>query len=72
MLFCGIFASTLFVVSDVLGGVFWEGYTFTVQSISELSAIGAPTRPLIVPLNLLLNVLLILFGLGARACWRRR
>jgi hypothetical protein len=72
MLFCGIFASLFFVVSDVLGGLLWEGYSFTVQSISELSAIGAPTRPLVVPLNLFFNVLLILFGLGVWNASRKR
>ena len=64
MLFCGVLASTLFVVTDILAGMLWEGYSFTAQSISELSAIGASTRPLVFPMNLLYNVLLIVFGLG--------
>ncbi|MDQ4012322.1 MAG: DUF998 domain-containing protein, partial [Thermoproteota archaeon] len=41
----------------------WEGYSFTSQAISELSAIGAPTRPLVVTLGIIYDVLLIAFGL---------
>ena len=41
----------------------WEGYSFTSQAISELSAIGAPTRPFVVTLGIIYDVLLIAFGL---------
>lgn len=41
-----------------------EGYDFISQSVSELSAIGAPTRSLVVPLNLTYDTLMIAFGLG--------
>lgn len=72
MLICGVLASVLFIATDLLAGMLWEGYSFTVQSISELSAIGAPTRPLVVPLNLFFNALLILFGLGVWSASRKR
>jgi len=42
----------------------FEGYSFTSQSVSELSAIGAPTRTLWIPLGITCQVLMIAFGLG--------
>jgi hypothetical protein len=52
LLICGILSSLLYVGTDILAGTLWEGYSFTSQAVSELSAIGAPTRPLVVPLYL--------------------
>src|ERR671915_2300933 len=63
LLLCGILASLLYVATDILAGMLWEGYSFSSQAISELSAIGAPTRPLVVTLGLIYDVLLIAFGL---------
>lgn len=63
LLICGILASLIYVATDILAGMLWEGYSFTSQAISELSAIGAPTRPLVVTLGIIYDVLLIAFGL---------
>ena len=52
LLICGILASLLWIGTDIVAGVLWEGYSFVDQAVSELSAIGAPTRPLVVPLLL--------------------
>jgi hypothetical protein len=62
LLICGVLASLLYVVTDILAGMIWEGYSFSSQAISELSAIDAPTRPLVVTLGLIYDVLLIAFG----------
>ncbi len=64
LLICGLLASLLAIGTDVLGGILWEGYSSASQSISELSAIGAPTRFIVLPLNILYNAFLIAFGLG--------
>jgi len=64
LLICGILSSLLYVGTDILAGTLWEGYSFISRSISELSAIGAPTRPIVVPLYLANDVLVIAFGLG--------
>lgn len=64
LLGCGLLSSILYVGTDLLAGVLWEGYSFTNQAISELSAIGAPTRTLVVALGLVYAALMILFGLG--------
>jgi hypothetical protein len=67
LLVCGILAALLFVGSDIIAAMSWEGYSYTAQSVSELRAIGAPTRPLLIPILLLYSVLEIAFGFGV---WR--
>lgn len=64
LLACGIVASALYVVIDLSGTLRFEGYSATSQTVSELIAIDAPSRPLIVPLMLLYSVLWIAFGIG--------
>jgi hypothetical protein len=51
LLGCGIVSSVLYVVTDVLGTLRYEGYSYADQEFSELTAQGAPTRPLMVALN---------------------
>jgi hypothetical protein len=63
-LICGILASLLYVATDILAAIRWEGYTYTAQTISETFAIGAPTRPLVLLRGLGYSVLVIAFGLG--------
>ena len=46
LLNCGILSSLLYVAMNVLGAMQWEGYNTASQTVSELSAIGAPSRPL--------------------------
>jgi Protein of unknown function (DUF998) len=64
LLVCGILSSLLYVATDILGAIRFEGYSYTSQSISELMAVGAPSRPLVVPLFISYDVLVIAFGLG--------
>src|ERR1700693_1069848 len=64
LLLCGIVAPLLFVGTNVLGGVLWSGYNFTSQSISDLTASGAPTRAAFVPPFIAVDLLLMVFGLG--------
>lgn len=64
LLACGILSSLLYVGSDIIAAMQWEGYSYTAQTVSELRAIGAPTRPLLVPLLVTYSVLEIAFGIG--------
>jgi hypothetical protein len=64
LLVCGILTSLLYVATTILGAMQWEGYNSTSQYVSELSAINAPSRPLVVPLSIAYGVLVIAFGLG--------
>lgn len=66
LLNCGILASLLYVASDIVAAMSWEGYSYTAQSVSELRAIGAPTRPFLVPVLFMYALLGIAFGLGVR------
>jgi hypothetical protein len=46
LLVCGILSSLLYVAMTVFVAMRWEGYSSASQTISELSAIGAPMRSL--------------------------
>jgi hypothetical protein len=64
LLKCGIVAPLLYILTDFLLGLSWPAYNFNSQSISELSAIGAPTRIPWVSMTFLFNPLIIAFGIG--------
>jgi hypothetical protein len=64
LLVCGIVSSVLYVAMNVIAGLSWQGYSFASQSISELSAIDAPSRSIWVPLGFAYGALLIAFGVG--------
>ena len=66
LLACGIFASLLYVGTDILAAMRYEGYSYISQTVSETFAIGAPTRPFIVLRGLAFSVIVIAFGLGVR------
>jgi CubicO group peptidase (beta-lactamase class C family) len=66
MLLCGILSFLLYVATDVLGGMRYEGYSFTSQAISELMATGAPSEAFVDPLFLAYCVLALAFGVGVR------
>jgi hypothetical protein len=67
LLACGIVAPLVYLASDVIAGMRWEGYSFRDQTISELNAIGSPTRALTIALGLAGYTVLIGFGVGV---WR--
>jgi hypothetical protein len=64
LLACGIVAPLLYLASDVIAGMRWEGYSFRDQTISELNAIGSPVRTLTIVLGLVSYGFLIAFGVG--------
>ena len=64
LLIFSILSSLLYVSADILAAIQWENYSFISQSVSELMAIGAPTRPLLIILVSIYNVLVVAFGLG--------
>ena len=66
LLVCGILAPLLYVATDILAAMRWEGYSYTAQTISETFAIGAPTRPLVLLRGLAYSLLMFAFGLGVR------
>jgi Protein of unknown function (DUF998) len=64
LLICGILSSLLYIAMNIFVPMQWEGYSSSSQTISELSAIDAPTRSLWVPLGILYSLLTAGFGLG--------
>lgn len=66
LLACGVLSSLLYVATDIFGALTWQGYHYASQAISELGAIGAPSRPYVSPLFLAYDLLLIAFGIGVR------
>ncbi len=46
LLYCGIFSSLLYVGLNIFVPMQWPAYNSATQTVSELSAVGAPTRPL--------------------------
>ena len=65
LLVCGIVSSVLYIGTDILAAtVLYRGYSYTAQQVSELSAIGAPTRPMWVVMSMAWALLVIAFAIG--------
>ena len=64
LLSCGIASSLLYIAMNAFVPLLFAGYSTTTQTVSELSAIGAPTRSLWVWLAMLYILLFAAFGLG--------
>ena len=65
-LICGVVSSLLYVAMNLVVPMGWSGYSSASQTVSELSAIGAPTRPVWVVLGLVYTLLVTGFGWGVR------
>ena len=64
LLLGGIVSSLLYVATDAIGGLAYEGYSWTSQAVSELMAVGAPSERIVDPLFLVGGVLGLAFGVG--------
>ncbi len=64
LLGCGIASSLLYLLMNVIAPLRYPGYSAFSQTISELSAIDAPSRPLWMALDAAYVALLIAFGSG--------
>jgi hypothetical protein len=64
LLVSGIAAPLLYVATDLILTMRWEGYSYWDQTISELNAIGAPTRTLSIVLGIVGYACLAAFGVG--------
>ncbi len=60
----GIIASLYYIAINIIVGLQYEGYSFASQTVSELSAINAPTRSLWVTLMYFYTFLVLCFGWG--------
>jgi len=64
LLVCGILSSLLYVAINIIVAMQWKAYDSASQTVSELSAIGAPTRTLWMVLVTPYTILIIAFALG--------
>lgn len=64
LLICGVLSSLWYVVINIVVPLQYPGYNMGSQTISELSAIDAPTRPMWTMLCIPYSLLLIAFGAG--------
>ena len=64
LLNAGIIASLYYVVINIFVGLQYDGYSFASQTVSELSAIDAPTRMLWMILVAVYTLFMIAFGWG--------
>lgn len=64
LLVCGLLSFLVYAAADILGGMRYEGYSFTSQMVSELMAVGAPSERFVDPLFLAFGMLSLVFGVG--------
>jgi len=66
LLICGILSSLLYVAMNIFVPLQFPGYNSASQTVSELSAIGAPSRMLWVVCGGAYTLLVLAFGWGVR------
>ena len=64
---CGIFALVLYVAMDLAAALRYDGYSYKSQTISELSAVDAPTRTMWLWLTIPYGALVLAFAVGVLA-----
>jgi hypothetical protein len=64
LLVCDILSSLLYVAMIITAAMLYVGYNSASQTVSELSAVGAPTRPLWLLPGVLYSLLATAFGWG--------
>jgi hypothetical protein len=68
LLICGVLSPLYYVVvNDVVAAMLYPGYDRLSRPVSELSATYAPSRPVLVPLLVIFELLMIAFWIGV---WR--
>ena len=64
LLVCGILSTMLYAAMNVVVPMQWKEYSVISQTISELSAVGAPTRMLWIAPAIVYTLLVTAFGWG--------
>ncbi|MCW1949143.1 MAG: DUF998 domain-containing protein, partial [Candidatus Shapirobacteria bacterium] len=64
LLICGFISTLIYIATDIFTGLMTPSYSFNSQTVSELSAIGAPTKSIWALMTFIYNPLLILFSFG--------
>jgi len=61
---CGIISPLLYLIMVIIGGALIPGYSYIMETVSELLVAGAPNRSLLATLMISSSVLGILFPIG--------
>ena len=64
LMLAGMLAVVFYVLHVVIGGIKWKGYSHLQQPISDLTATGAPNRPLMLTLTTTYGLLALLFAVS--------
>ncbi|QQS31261.1 MAG: DUF998 domain-containing protein [Sphingobacteriales bacterium] len=64
LLLCGFISSILYIATDLIAALQWPGYSINSQTVSELFAVNAPTRYIVVPAFIIYAFLIYAFGTG--------
>lgn len=64
LLVCGVFAPLLYIALNIIAAAQWPEYSVANQTVSELSAIGAPIRNLWIVVGSVYTMLMLAFGWG--------
>ena len=67
LLVCGILSAIVYMAANIIVPARWDAYDWMSQTVSELSAVDAPTRALWIALVIPYGILLVAFGAGVRA-----
>jgi hypothetical protein len=68
LLACGIAVAAVQIAGDVIAAALYSGYSYVNQTVSELSAIGAPTRSFLTIVGFLYEALVLAFAVGV---WKK-
>ena len=72
LVLCGVLSSLIYILGDIAASNIYEGYHYTSQAVSDLGAIGSPTRPIVFVIFCIYNTLVLLFGLGLIATKKQK
>ena len=73
LLACGVLSSLLYLAIDALAALRYGDYhSYVSQAISELGAVGAPTKALVDPLFFTYSILIVAFGVGVWSSAQRK
>ena len=64
VLIFGILSSILYLFADIVGSLNWRDYSHASQGVSELMAVGAPSRPLVLSVMTVRTLVLVVFAVG--------
>lgn len=67
LVFAGVAMFVLYIFMDLVASLAYGGYSYADQTISELSATGAPTRPFWLVMSVFYQVLTFAFAFGVLA-----